>query len=281
MTAIPILLYHSVSAEPASWIAPYSVPPSAFARHVDAMIQSGRTPMTVSDFTSAVRGQSVLPERPLIVTFDDGFADFTYAAEALNAQGICSTLYVTTGALQGSRSVGLNIPPAAMLSWSQLRDLDDFPVEIGAHTHTHPQLDIIPISAVDDEIRRSKDLLEDFLDRSVPSFAYPHGFHSARVRAAVVHAGYDSACAVGNSLSSSNDHPFSIARLTVRADTTPEQLTQWLAGCGAPIAPRRERWRTAAWRTYRRFRGTRSVRGVFVHTSGTPTRQASSPNRSQ
>src|SRR4051812_18217541 len=46
MTTIPILRYHSVSADPAPWIAPYAVAPATFACHVDLITASGRTAMT-------------------------------------------------------------------------------------------------------------------------------------------------------------------------------------------------------------------------------------------
>jgi peptidoglycan/xylan/chitin deacetylase (PgdA/CDA1 family) len=265
MTVVPILLYHSVAADPAGWIAPYAVTPQAFAHHVALIAATGRTAMTVSALVAALRGEQALPPRPLALTFDDGFADFAAAARVLAAHNLPSTLYVTTGALRGRHlSAHLRIPPAPMLDWSQLTELADHNVEIGAHTHTHPQLDTLPKLAAADEIRRCKDLLEDALCQEVPSFAYPHGFHSARVRRTVEAAGYTSACAVMNALSSTSDHPFSLARLTVRATTTTEQLTGWLAGREAPVAPYPEAWRTKAWRTYRRIRGNGSSRGVIA-----------------
>ena len=271
MTVIPILLYHSVAADPPGWIAPYTVTPQAFARHLALIAASGRTAMTVSGLVAALRGEQPLPPRPLALTFDDGFADFAAAASVLAAHNLPSTLYVTTGALRGRHlSARLRIPPAPMLHWSQLTELVDQNVEIGAHTHTHPQLDTLPKSAAADEIRRSKNLLEDALSWEVPSFAYPHGFHSARVRRAVEAAGYTSACAVMNAMSSTSDRPFSLARLTVRATTTTEQLTTWLGGGGARVAPYPEAWRTKVWRTYRRVRGNGSTRGVIAAPDGNP-----------
>ncbi|MGH3857234.1 MAG: polysaccharide deacetylase family protein, partial [Pseudonocardiaceae bacterium] len=271
MTIIPILLYHSVSADPAPWIAPYTVTPQVFARHVELMATSGRTALTVSQLYSAIAGLARLPERPLLVTFDDGFADFAEAARMLAARGLPSTLYVTTGALRGrgprhkpAAMAEMALPPASMLDWSQLAELTEQQVEIGAHTHTHPQLDVLRPPVAAQEIRLCKDLLEEALGHAVPSFAYPHGFHRAAVRRLVREAGYTSACAVGNALSSRADHVLSLARLTVRADTTGEKLAAWLAGRDAPVAPYPERLRTRAWRLYRRARGSHSSRGVVT-----------------
>jgi peptidoglycan/xylan/chitin deacetylase (PgdA/CDA1 family) len=266
MTIVPILLYHSVSADPADWIAPYAVTPQMFAHHVDLIVDSGRTPMTVSELSGTLSGRTALPSKPVVVTFDDGFADFAEASAILASHGIPSTLYVTTGALRGRglRPPQMALPPAPMLEWSQLAELADNRVEIGAHTHTHPQLDTLRTPVVVEEIRRCKHLLEDELGHEIPSFAYPHGFHSARIRRAVEAAGYNSACAVMNALSSESDQVFSLARLTVCATTPPGQIAAWLEGRGTRVAPYPERLRTKAWRTYRRVRGTRSARGVIA-----------------
>ena len=101
MTTIPILRYHSVSANPDPWIAPYAVAPATFARHVDLITASGRTAMTVSELCAALTGRIPLPHRPIVITFDDGFADFAYAARVLSEHYLPSTVYLTTGALRG------------------------------------------------------------------------------------------------------------------------------------------------------------------------------------
>lgn len=265
-TVIPILLYHSISAEPAGWIAPYAVTPTTFAQHVELICHSGRTAITVSALCAAFRGDRPLPSRPVVVTFDDGFADFADAAAVLASRNMPSTLYATTGALggRGPRPRDLRLPPAPMLDWSQLTELRELDVEIGAHTHTHRQLDTMRSTAVADDIRQSKDMLEDELGREIPSFAYPHGFQSRRIRRVVAAVGHQSACAVMNALSSDTDDVFALARLTVRATTTVQQIAAWLAGDGARVAPYHESMRTTLWRTYRRARGPRSVRGVFA-----------------
>ncbi|GAA5110832.1 polysaccharide deacetylase family protein [Pseudonocardia adelaidensis] len=259
---IPILLYHSVSAAPADWIAPLAVTPTTFAHHLDVIVSRGHTGLTVSHLRDALRGRTPWPERPVVVTFDDGFADFADAAEQLIARRLPSTLYVTTGALRGRGSPApeLRLPPAHMLSWSQLAELTQRGVEIGAHTHTHPQLDVLPAGLAAQEIRRGKDLLEDELGREVPSFAYPYGFHRDSVRRSVRMAGYTSACAVKNALSSPPDDQFALARLTIRADTDTARLQAWLAGRQARIAPYPEKMTTRAWRLYRRTGGWRGKR---------------------
>ena len=149
-----------------------------------------------------------------------------------------------------------------MLDWSQLADLCELNVEIGAHGHTHRQLDTLPPSAIADEILQSKEMLEDALGREVPSFAYPFGFHCEKTRRVVQSLGCSSACAGMNAFSSSLDCVFSLARLTIRATTTTDELEAWLGGQGARVAPYPETLRTTAWRLYRRARRGRAALGT-------------------
>ena len=272
MTVIPILRYHSVTDHPESWIAPYAVSPDKFIDHLRLIITCRRTPMTVSEVVSHLESGQKLPERPVVLTFDDGFADFAPVAERLAALEMPSTLYVITGALSGREPRGAEaaIRPASWLSWSQLRALETLGVEIGSHSHTHSQLDVLGWHDVFNETRVSAALLEDELGHAITSFAYPHGFHSARTRRAVASAGYRSACAVENALSSDSDEVQALARLTVKADTSLTQVGEWLNDRGAPIAPVAQRLRTSAWRWYRRFHGPGSDSDVFPAQSHHP-----------
>jgi peptidoglycan/xylan/chitin deacetylase (PgdA/CDA1 family) len=252
MTAVPILLYHSISRDPVSWIRPFTVNPETFRQHLDLVAQSGVTPMTVSAFADAAARGAELPVAPTLITFDDGFADFLEEAlPALTERRFVSTLYVTSGFVS-ARAGSAQAHGARMLDWAQVEQVGKAGVEIGAHGHSHAQLDAIPSSRAAEEIVRSRALLEDRLGSEVASFAYPHGYSSPRVRRLVREAGYRSACGVKNTFSSPADDRFALARLMVRSDTPTARIEAWLAGEGAPAASAGESVRTRVWRVYRR-----------------------------
>ncbi len=258
MSFIPILVYHSVSDRPADWIAPFTVTPRGFEAQMDAIVEAGASTLTVSELVDALRDQPLrLPDRPVLVTFDDGFVDFREAALAAMAErGIRSTLYVTTGyteATSGPRG-------DRMLDWTDLAELDAQGVELGGHSHTHPQLDTLNRATARYEIGHSKALLEERLGRRVRSFAYPHGYSGPAVRRLVRTAGFDSACGVGNALSHPQDDLFSLARIMTRSTTSKADVAAWIEGRGAPLAPRHERVKTRAWRLYRRLGVAAGVR---------------------
>lgn len=254
LNPVPILLYHSVSPDPADWITPFAVSPTLFEAHLDAVRASGRQPLTVSEYTDGLRGRATLPDRPVLITFDDGFADFAeYALPALAERELSSTMYVTTGALAGSTG-GSVLPHAPMLSVADLPWLESQGVEIGGHSHTHRQLDLLPASEVAGELIRCRDLLSGWLGHRIRSFAYPHGYWRAQVRELVRDAGFDSGCTVGEALSSGRDHPLALSRLMVRASTSAATVAEWLGGTGAGAARPGQRVLAFGWRQYRRAR---------------------------
>jgi peptidoglycan/xylan/chitin deacetylase (PgdA/CDA1 family) len=243
MRVVPVLLYHAVTEYPPAALERFTVHPARFAEHVGCLRDSGCAGLTAPEFAACLKGQSRLPARPVLVTFDDGYADFLDAAERLAAAGFPSTLYVTTGQLGA----------AGMLTRGQLQSLGGS-VEVGAHSRSHPRLDELPADRLRDEVHGSKADLEELLQRPVRSFAYPHGDHDRWVRQVVVEAGFDSAAAVKNAFSHDRDDPFAIARITVTATTTSERIARLLEGRGAPRAWPGERPRTQAYRAYRRVR---------------------------
>jgi peptidoglycan/xylan/chitin deacetylase (PgdA/CDA1 family) len=255
MKTVPILAYHSISNEPAPWIRRFSVAPEMFLHQLELILDAGATALTISAFADVVAGKRTLPERPVVITFDDGLSDFRDEAIPLLRQaGLVATLYVTTGFLNDADRTTYFRPAGPWLDSRALVELHDQGVEIGAHSHTHPQLDTVSPAVAREEIETSKDILEQLLQEPVRSFAYPHGFLNRTVRRLVRESGYESACGCRNALSSTSDDPLALARLLVRRTTSPTTFAGWLDGRGVPIAPVRESVRTRAWRSYRRGR---------------------------
>jgi peptidoglycan/xylan/chitin deacetylase (PgdA/CDA1 family) len=253
MTLLPVLLYHSIDDDPPGWIASFAVCRRTFANQLDMIVDSGRVPVTPAQVIAARRGGEPLPANAVAVTFDDGFGDFaTTALPELARHGIPSALYVTTGALAPkNRSLLHN---ARMLTVRQLPGLAAAGVQIGAHTHRHPQLDTLDTAGVVAELTLPKRILEDTLGREVDQLAYPHGYSNPQVRKLTGQAGYRGAFAVRNAFSPETDDPFRIARLTVKASTTRARFESWLRGASAPSAPAHDRWQTVCWRIWRRER---------------------------
>lgn len=253
MTPIPILLYHSVAPAASPGYARWCVRPEQLAEHLAAVRTLGFTPLTVSGLVDAI-ADDALPERPLAVTFDDGRADFVeHALPVLLAAGVASTLYVVTGRI-GATSSWLPIDAevdGAMMTWDDVRAAAAAGVEIGSHSATHVELDVVGSARQTEEIAGSRRELSAELGAPVRSFSYPHGYHSAAVVRAVRAAGYDSACAVADTWSSTADDRFALSRMFVWNTTSADDLRATLLA--PPAQPARTRpvlragWRCARW----------------------------------
>jgi len=236
---IAILMYHSISSYASPGFRPCIVSPEVFDQHLSYLEQHHYTPITVTQFVQAMaRGGDGLPPRPVVLTFDDGYADFySEAFPALQHHGFTATLYVATAFVGGTsrwlQYMGEGMRP--VLTWEQLAEINSSGIECAAHTHTHRPLDMLPPSVVRDEILRSKELLEEHLGQRVSSFAYPYGYYSARARQFVRAAGYASACAIKGALSSLHDDPYALARLAVKPDTDVLALATALSAGRGPL----------------------------------------------
>ena len=253
---IPILMYHSISEQASAKFRRFAVAPKLFHEHMAYLHQQNYTPLTVTQLIQArTQGESSLPERPIVLTFDDGFADFfTQALPVLQEFSFPATLYIVTACIGGT-SRWLQHEGEAdrlILSWEQIATISAAGIECGGHTQTHPQLDTLSRAQARKEIVQCKRILEDRLGQKIESFAYPFGYHTATTQELVREAGYTSACAVKYEMSSQTDNPFSLARLIVSADTSVQGLAALLKQETPSMTAFYKRAATPAWRLARR-----------------------------
>ncbi|MGH3321235.1 MAG: polysaccharide deacetylase family protein [Streptosporangiaceae bacterium] len=259
-TPVPILMYHSVCREPGSvspGFRPWTLHPARFAAHLTYLSQRGYRSLTVSELTATRRGGRAAPDgKAVVLTFDDAYGDFhTEALPLLRRYGFTATLYVPTayvGATSGwMRAEGEG--DRALLTWSQLEEVAAAGVECGAHSHTHPELDRLPIPAIREEVTTSRRALRDRLGVPVCSFAYPYGEYDGRVRGAVAAAGYESACTMKRFASTERDDPLLLPRVSMTADTDVPALAALLETSGRPARRHALNAKQRAWVAWRRL----------------------------
>jgi peptidoglycan/xylan/chitin deacetylase (PgdA/CDA1 family) len=239
---VPVLLYHGISGGSGSL---FITSPRRFGEHIRANADAGRTGLSAAAFARCLQEHDPWPERPIVVTIDDGHDDSVEAIERLAACGVPTTIYIATGM----------IGEPGRLDVAAIRHLAAMPlVEIGAHSVHHIELEALPRHVAEREISESRAVLEQLIQQPVGSFAYPFGAYDPAIREMVIAAGYGSAAAVKGALSRPGDDPFSFARLAMLSTTTGRELSFWMDGEVAPIVAGGDPWWKPAERSLRRVR---------------------------
>ncbi len=250
-TTVPILGLHAVSDDTDGPLAPWVMTPARLDEHLDALGEAGFRPVPLHTLVARVHHRMAsVPTGAIALTIDDGYADVADTIwPRLEARGWPATLFVST-AYEGGTYLDRK-----MLDRLQIEELADAGLTIGAHGHRQMALDAVAPERARDDIRRSRRLLQDWTGRLVTDFAYPHGFHSRRTKDEVRRAGFTSACAVRQMLSSPDDDPFALARIMPKGDVTAEELVELLCSPKTPVASGdRQALRTRMYRYLRRFR---------------------------
>ncbi|MBO1331951.1 polysaccharide deacetylase family protein [Streptomyces sp. VRA16 Mangrove soil] len=254
---VPILMYHQVAHEPSDETRGLSVSPGQFAEQMELLAEHRCTPLTTAELAGIWRGGGrVLPDRPVLITFDDGYEGVhRHALPVLAKHGFASTLFVSTGWLKGAHDTGRGLD--TMLDWDQVRALAGQGVEIGGHSHTHPQLDQLPDDDLEFELRECREIVAQELGGPPVSFAYPYGHSDRRVRQAVRTAGYAQSLAVGNGLARRRQGPYALQRVTVRRSTGAAEFERLIEGRAIGRTFARDRALTKGYAVVRRARQVR------------------------
>jgi peptidoglycan/xylan/chitin deacetylase (PgdA/CDA1 family) len=226
---VPILMYHEI-ADGSQTSSRLAVSPAAFAAQLAYLRDAGFTSVTAGSLSACLADDmGKLPQRLVVLTFDDGYKDFyDEALPMLDQHGFTGTLFMTSGFIAEAGSQQNQARP--MLSWSQLAEAAGAGIEIGAHSSTHPQLDQLPEKLLSEELYSSKSRLEDGLGIPVGGLAYPFGYSNAKVRQVAREAGYAYGYAVGNTMATRESDSFALPRLTVQRVTTLESFGQLVSG---------------------------------------------------
>jgi len=181
---LPVLAYHHVGDSRPGTYRDLSVPPDLFERHIKWLRRMGYRSISPADWVRWCRDGTGLPPKPVLLTFDDAFADITkYALPMLQHYGFGATVFVVTGYIGGTnawdKARGSAIHP--LMTSEQLRFWANQGIEFGAHSRTHPDLAAVSTQAAEDELLRSRDELAALLERKITAFAYPYGRYNEAV----------------------------------------------------------------------------------------------------
>ncbi len=222
---VPVLMYHYLSTPPDDadiYRRDLSVPPELFAAQLDRLLAEGYTAVTLYQVMDALQRGAPLPEKPVVITFDDGYRDnYENAFPLLRARALPATIFVVTDFIDEQRP--------EYLTWDMAREMLQNGIAIESHGRNHASL----AGQADDylvwQALGSLETLEFELGVRPRFLSYPAGEYDQRTIDVIHSADFWAAATTEQGLMLDNAQPFELPRIRVRNTTTPDDLIRLLS----------------------------------------------------
>ncbi|MGZ7090380.1 MAG: polysaccharide deacetylase family protein, partial [Candidatus Angelobacter sp.] len=181
---LPALMYHNIgTAEPGSNKA-LTISPAQFRRQLRWLARQGYAGITASQWLAWCREARPLPDKPVLLTFDDAYADTAkHGFRILREEGFTATVFVVSSEIGGTNTwdQANGIAKQELMTADQIRYWATQGIEFGAHTRTHADLTGLSPSDVRAEMVDSRERLAQLVGEPIVSFAYPYGYYDDSV----------------------------------------------------------------------------------------------------
>ncbi len=238
--SIPVLMYHHVNPE-GNFI---NVTPGIFEKHISYLRNSGFTGLHTADFLSILSGKQHPPERPIVITFDDGWLDnWLYAFPVLKKYHMKAVIFAVTSLVtdkarreRNDEKTVLPLPvhrecqemvdtgraAEVMLSWDEAREMEASGlIDIQSHTDTHQRWDKMKYdgktrsNVIGRELETSKKIIQEKLDKECTSLCWPWGIYNEEDITLARSAGYKLLFTTEKGTNTAEADPLRIKRITI------------------------------------------------------------------
>lgn len=221
---VAVLGYHKIGDPgPRGWPTWFYVPEETFVRHLDLLERSGWPPIDLATFLAGLDDPARLPGRAVLLTFDDGHRSLReVAVPRLRQFGYPAVAFVPSDFVGRCNHFDQREPVEPLCDWDDLQALVRAGVAVQSHGATHRPFSTLDPEAQEDELGRSRRVLEAALGRPVEAFAFPFGDpgrEPGAVRARLEKAGYRAAFLYGGGPVRLPADRFALPRIAVGPDT--------------------------------------------------------------
>ena len=219
---LPVLMYHQVGAFKRNTYPGLTVDPGRFALQMEWLANNGYQPIDISDWIAWCESAKPLPENPVLITFDDAYANLVeYAFPVLRKHRFKAVVFVPTAYIDQSNiwDQANGSAPIRLMSADSIKRWAADGIEFGAHSRTHPELDRISAAALQEEVEGSRAELEKIVEAPVAAFAYPYGNYNRQVEE-VVSRNFRLAFTTEDGLNNLGTNPMRLHRTMVQSGDT-------------------------------------------------------------
>jgi peptidoglycan/xylan/chitin deacetylase (PgdA/CDA1 family) len=197
----------------------YAVSPKRFKKQMKYLKRTGYTPISLDALHKyLVNKTDKLPQKPILITFDDGYMDnYENALPILKEYNFPATVFVVSDLIGGSNQWDMikGHPERSLMGWREIEEMQRYGIAIGSHTLNHPSLSLLNQRDARKEIEESKKVLEDKLGVQINHFAYPYGDRNSVVMEMVKQVGYKTACSTRSGFNTGDTGLFDLRRIEV------------------------------------------------------------------
>lgn len=185
-TPVPILLYHNVTFGYCLQDTSLHITPDEFEEQIVSLKNNGYNIISLQHYINHVNSDETLPEKPVIITFDDGYLGvYKHAYPILQKHNVPATVFIITGL------VGFNDTSFPHFDWNQAKEMEESDViDIQSHTRFHYNAKEISLPLLTLELRKSKYDIESRLGKTCNILAFPYGEYNREGLDAAIAAGY-------------------------------------------------------------------------------------------
>ncbi len=190
---VPIITFHKVDKR-FEW-GVTRVTPLQFKKIISFLKTAGYDTISLSDLGN---GHLKLPEKPIILNFDDSYESiYANAYPVMQSYNCTATIFIITGYVGKLNLWDVNVGWIRFkhLSWEHIKELSDQGYEFGSHSVNHPDLTRIKEKDIYRELDYSKKEIEDKTGKPVKYISFPFGRYNQRVIDYCQQVGYEKGCA--------------------------------------------------------------------------------------
>jgi peptidoglycan/xylan/chitin deacetylase (PgdA/CDA1 family) len=220
---VKVLMYHWVDPDPGRRLREWGLVPEVFEAQMTALAERGYQVLSLQDVIQVVRGERPASPKTVALTFDDGYRGLLeHVLPVLERFRFRATFALVSDRMGGTNTWDARHGdrPRPLMGWDEAATLVVRGMEIASHSRTHPFLTALSESEQEDEIRGSKEIIEDRLGVPVRFFCYPHGLLDARCRRLVASSGYEGACSSRFGGNAPGTDPFQLRRSEITYSDT-------------------------------------------------------------
>lgn len=219
---VPILMYHYLSVPPADadiYRTDLSVTPENFRQQMAYLAENGYTPIDFYQLSAAITAQTDLPDKPVLLTFDDGYLDnYENAFPILQEFGFTATFFIITDlADQGAPGYA---------NWEQLKEMAAAGMRIESHTKNHPDLSTMGRDDVIFQVLGSQETIAAHIGYTPRYLCYPGGRYNAETMQILRELGLWGAVTTQGGAWHGFEERYEWDRQRMRYDTTMEQFAR-------------------------------------------------------